>query len=151
MRSLARFLLKFTLFSLIFQLEIFLQSSALFMLLGLAFWVLLLVIFTSPLWIPLSIFWVPPFVTTYLVFRYTLAGEKLLNGLETLFYFLMYTHQASGGGGGWLRTQIWRAIYNAVSWYLGKDSKLASYNCGYALLTQSGETIVFSNKADKYH
>ena len=92
MRSLARFLLKFTLFSLIFQLEIFLQSSALFMLLGLAFWVLLLVIFTSPLWIPLSIFWVPPFVTTYLVFRYTLAGEKLLNGLETLFYSLMYTH-----------------------------------------------------------
>ena len=91
-RSLARFLLKFTLFTLIFQLEIFLQSSALFMLLGLAFWVLILIIFTSPLWIPLSIFWVPPFVTTCLVFRYTSAGEKLLNGLETLFYSLMYTH-----------------------------------------------------------
>ncbi len=91
-RSLARFLLKFTLFTMIFQLEIFLQSSALLMLLGLAFWVLILIIFTSPLWIPLSIFWVPPFVTTYLVFRYTSAGENLLNGLETLFYSLMYTH-----------------------------------------------------------
>jgi hypothetical protein len=66
-----------------------------------------------------------------------------------MFYSVMYTHEAAGGG--WVRTQVWRAIYNGFSWYLGKDSKLASYNCGYALLTQSGETIVFSNKAERYH
>lgn len=103
------------------------------MLLGLAFWVLILIILTSPLWIPLSIFWVPPFISAYLVFRFTSAGDKLLNGIETLFYFLMYTH--SQGIGGWLQTQIWRLMYNFFSWYIGKDSKLASYNCGYALLT----------------
>ena len=102
------------------------------MLLGLAFWVLLLIVFTSPLWIPLSIFWVPPFITTFLVFRYTSAGDKLLNGLETLFYSVMYSNLQ----GGWLRTQVWRMIYNMFSWYLGgKGSKVASYNCGYALLT----------------
>jgi hypothetical protein len=66
-----------------------------------------------------------------------------------MFYSVMYTQEAAGGG--WVRTQVWRAIYNGCSWYLGRESKVASYNCGYALLTQSGETIVFTNKADKYH
>lgn len=70
-RKTAKFLLKFMLFSLIFLLEIFLQSSVLFMLLGLAFWVLILIIFTSPLWIPLSLCWAPAALITFLVFRYT--------------------------------------------------------------------------------
>ncbi len=103
-RSLLKFLLKFTLFSMIFQLEIFLQSSVILMLLGLAFWVLILIIFTSPLWIPLSICWAPAAIITFLVFRYTKvsltiyltffqAGEKLIQGMESLFNYLVYNNE----------------------------------------------------------
>ena len=70
-RKMARFSLKFMLFTMIFLLEIFLQSSVMLMLLGLAFWVLILIVFTSPLWIPLSICWAPAAIITYLVFKYT--------------------------------------------------------------------------------
>jgi hypothetical protein len=70
-RTAAKFLLKFLLFSLIFLLEVFLQSSVIVILAGLVFWVLLLFLMTSPLWIPLSICWAPAALITYLVFRYT--------------------------------------------------------------------------------
>jgi hypothetical protein len=64
-------MLKFSLFSLIFMLQIILQSSAILVLAGLCLWVLFLILLTSPLWIPLSICWAPAALITYLVFRYT--------------------------------------------------------------------------------
>jgi hypothetical protein len=69
-------MLKFLLFSLIFLLEIFLQSSVVLILAGLAFWVILLFLLTSPLWIPLSICWAPAAASTYLLFRYTQVGHS---------------------------------------------------------------------------
>ena len=35
--------------------------------------------------------------------------------------------------------------------YMSKNAKLASLNCGYALLTQTGETLHMTSKADKFH
>lgn len=78
----AKFLLKFMLFSMIFVLEIFLQSSVMLMLLGLAFWILILIIFTSPLWIPQVILWTPAAFITFLVFRYTQVRNILITNMQ---------------------------------------------------------------------
>jgi membrane protein implicated in regulation of membrane protease activity len=105
----------------IFLLEIFLQSSVILILAALAFWVLLLVLLTSPLWIPLSICWAPAALLTYLVFRYTKvriqkndlsdvkAGEKAMDGAERLFYYLLERQL-------WLRKPFWKNIYSVFSW-----------------------------------
>lgn len=34
--------------------------------------------------------------------------------------------------------------------YLTNDSKIASLNCGYALLTESGETLQLNSKTDRH-
>ncbi|CDW84341.1 UNKNOWN [Stylonychia lemnae] len=124
-RKSAKFLLKCMLFSLIVILEIFLQSSMLFVLLGLCFWVLILIIFTSPLWIPLAILWAPAAIINVLVFRYTevelntlksiymyQVGEKVFIGVEKTFYYMTYKTTLC-------RKIIWKSIYNLFSchWY----------------------------------
>ena len=64
-------MLKFSLFSLIFMLEILLQSSVILILAILLLWVLFLALITSPLWIPLSICWAPAAIITFVALRYT--------------------------------------------------------------------------------
>ena len=93
----------------IFMLEIFLQSSVIMILLGLCLWVLFLVLLTSPLWIPLSICWAPAALLTFLILRYTQAGEKAIEGAERVFYYLLYKQ-------AWVKKYIWKNIYNLFSW-----------------------------------
>eukprot|EP00347_Sterkiella_histriomuscorum_P016166 403354232 len=141
-RKTAKFLLKCLLFSMIVLLEIFLQSSMLFTIVGLCFWVLILIIFTSPLWIPLAILWCPAGILIILTFRYTKVGEKVFNFVEKLFYYMMYKTT-------WCRKLIWKAVYNLFAWYMQNETKLTSFNCGYAILTQTGETIKLVAKNDR--
>ena len=67
----AKVILKCWLFSLIIGLELFLQVSLLLVLIALCFWVLVLIIITSPLWIPLGICWAPATIISYLALKYT--------------------------------------------------------------------------------
>lgn len=76
-KKIVKFTLKFMLFSMIYGLELILQFSVIFMLASLAFWMLILIIFTSPLWIPLAICWAPAGIITFLVFRYTQVSKLL--------------------------------------------------------------------------
>lgn len=88
---------------------------------GLAFWVILLFLLTSPLWIPLSICWAPAAASTYLLFRYTQvsslgtieskAGEKAMAGAERVFYSVLY----STGRLGWVKKALWKNVYNLFS------------------------------------
>ncbi|TNV79820.1 hypothetical protein FGO68_gene2571 [Halteria grandinella] len=96
------------------------------------------------MWILLAVCWAPASILTFLVFKYTQAGEKVIDASEGLFYYLTYQSK-------WARKVIWKFIYNTFSWYLTNDSKLASLNCGYALLTENGETLQLSSKTDKHH
>ena len=108
-RQTAKFLLKFLLFSLIFLLEMFLKSSVMIILATLVLMVLLLVLLTSPLWILLSICWLPAALITFFLFRFTQAGDKVVHASERVFYFMLYKQQ-------WLKKPVWRHIYNIFSW-----------------------------------
>lgn len=62
------------------------------------------------------------------------AGEKVFDLSERVFYYMTYNVS-------WCRKLIWQSVYNLFSWYMRNDNKLTSFNCGYAILTQTGETI----------
>ena len=78
-RRLAKFLLKYTLFFIIFILEIFLQSSLFICMLAIAFWGLILIIFTSILWVPLLLVWSPALIITVALFKFTSVIFSYLN------------------------------------------------------------------------
>eukprot|EP00347_Sterkiella_histriomuscorum_P022129 403331581 len=129
LRAAAKFVLKCWLFSLIIGLELILQFGLLLILIGLFLWVLILIILTSPLWIPLSILWAPAAIITFLAFRYTTEDD-----MEVLLQLTLMVIKNEG--------------LNQIR-YLKGEIYLTSLNCGYAILTQTGETLKLVAKKDK--
>ncbi|CDW89709.1 UNKNOWN [Stylonychia lemnae] len=68
-------------------------------------------------------------------------GDKVFLVVEHLIYHLIYQST-------WPRKLIWKFFYNSFSWYLKNENYFRSHNCGYAILTQTGETLKLVAKQD---
>lgn len=111
-------------------LEIFLNLLAL----GTAINVLIfLIVVTSPLWILLLIFWWPVILTLGFMIKFTSVRTYLCQFFTHYAKYVLYNYK------GQPRKKAWTFVYSLLS--LGLPSSIVAQNCGFALVSASGESL----------
>ncbi len=94
---------------------------------------LLLILFTSPLWLILFIFWWPLLLGVTCILRITSLRTYTRWLLTSSLHYVLYKYNGN------LRKKCWSLLYSLLSF--GLPNNIIGQNCGFALVTANGESL----------